>query len=74
MSAMERRQGLGVLGILVALVGIALQSQLVVWLAIAMLGAAVLVRILQASRRRRSEAGGGQPPPPPGRGDEGREA
>jgi len=39
-----------------------------------MLGAAVLIRILEVIRRRRAPADGGEPPPSPRGGDEGREA
>lgn len=49
------RQLLGILGIAIALVGIALESRWIVWGAVAVLGVAFLWRLM-ASRRARQNA------------------
>jgi len=48
------RQALGLVGLLVAIVGIALESRLVVWVAIGILAASVLQRAVTSIRARRA--------------------
>lgn len=47
---------LGITGILVGVVGIGLGSRAVVWIAIGLLGASVLIRIALAVHERRRQA------------------
>ena len=55
-----RRQWLGVLGIAIAVIGIARGSRMVVWVAIGVLGVAFVWRLL-ASRSERERARGVSP-------------
>ena len=57
---MRGRQILGLLGILVVLVGIGLDSTPVVWVAIGILGASQVGRIILAVRNRSSRARSGE--------------
>lgn len=50
------KQALGLGGILVGLVGIGLDDRVVVWVAIGMLGASLLIRIAVAVVERRRQA------------------
>lgn len=47
--------GLGILGMAVGLTGIALQNRLVVWIAVGLLGASLLLRIVMLAREKRAE-------------------
>lgn len=51
----QLRQAVGLLGLLVALAGIATGSTVVVWVAIGLLGASVLLRALATLLARRRE-------------------
>lgn len=55
----QARQLLGLLGLLVALAGIATGNRVVVWVAIGLLGASVLLRVIATIMARRR----GQSPP-----------
>ena len=52
----QARQAVGLLGLLAALAGIATGSSVVVWVAIGLLGASVLMRAVAAILARRREA------------------
>jgi hypothetical protein len=54
----QARQAVGLLGMLVALAGIATGSTVVVWVAIGLLGASVLMRAVTAILARRREDAG----------------
>jgi len=61
----QARQAVGLLGLLAALAGIATGSRVVVWVAIGLLGASVLMRAvakLLARRREQSPPEAGNPP------------
>lgn len=60
---MPLRQYVGLLGVLLALAGIALDSRLVVWVAAAVLGAATLLRVLPTLLRRYRKDDWQEPPP-----------
>lgn len=47
---------LGITGILVGVLGIGLESSVVIWVAIGLLGASVLIRIALAVHERRRQA------------------
>jgi hypothetical protein len=53
------KQLLGVLGLLVAVAGVALGYRWMVWVAIGLLGASIVLRMIVAAKARRSEE---QPP------------
>jgi len=52
----QLRQALGLVGLLVAIAGIALESRLVVWVAIGVLAASAIIRLVLAVRTRRAES------------------
>lgn len=52
----QLRQALGLLGLLVALAGIATESRVVVWVAAGILGASVLLRVVGTILARKREA------------------
>lgn len=56
-SAQQLRLGLGVAGILAALGAVAMDSRAAGWLAVVLLGAAVVVRLVVARRARVRTAG-----------------
>jgi hypothetical protein len=56
-SAQQLRLGLGVAGILAALGAVALDSRAAGWVAVVLLGAAVVVRLVVARRARVRAAG-----------------
>ena len=62
----QARQAVGLLGLLVALAGIATGSSVVVWVAIGLLGASVLMRVVAAILARRREAAAPDAGDPPG--------
>jgi hypothetical protein len=62
----QLRQALGLLGLLVALAGIAAGSTVVVWVAIGLLGASVLLRVVATILARRREGGSPEAGDPPG--------
>jgi len=49
------KQVLGILGLTAALAGIALENRWLVWLAIGLLGASIVLRMMLSSRARRNE-------------------
>jgi hypothetical protein len=49
------KQVLGVLGLLAALAGIALNNRPIIWVAIGLLGASILLRAVIGARERRAE-------------------
>ena len=51
----QAKQVLGVLGLLAALAGIALDNRILIWVAIGLLGASIAVRMLIARRTRHEE-------------------
>lgn len=51
-SAAPLRLGLGVAGILAALAAVAMDSRAVAWVAVVLLGAAVVIRLVAARRAR----------------------
>ena len=58
----QAKQALGLLGLIVALAGIALNNRILIWVAIGLLGASIVARMILASRARRAgqdEAGEG---------------
>jgi len=61
----QLKQVLGVLGLMVALAGVALGSQWLVWIAIGLLGCSLALRLALTARTRRGESagpgGGGEP-------------
>lgn len=56
-SAQQLRLGLGIAGILAALGAVALDSRAAAWVAVVLLGAAVVVRLVVARRARVRAAG-----------------
>ena len=62
----QARQAVGLLGLLAALAGIATGSSVVVWVAIGLLGASVLMRVVAAILARRREAAAPDAGDPPG--------
>ena len=54
------KQAVGILGLLVAVAGVALGYQWMVWIAIGLLGLSIVLRLVISARARRSE----EPPPP----------
>lgn len=62
----QLRQAVGLLGLLVALAGIATGSTVVVWVAIGLLGASVLLRVVATILARRREDGSPEAGNPPG--------
>lgn len=62
----QLRQAVGLLGLLVALAGIATGSTVVVWVAIGLLGASVLLRAVATILARRREEGAPEAGDPPG--------
>lgn len=58
----QLKQVLGVLGLLTALAGIALNNRLMIWVAMGLLGVSILLRAVIGARTRRAgreeEAGG----------------
>lgn len=59
---------LAVAGFAFAVAGIATDNRLVVWVAIGLLGAAMVVRLIARRAEARREEQGGEPPDPPGPG------
>jgi hypothetical protein len=55
------KQLLGILGLLAAVAGVALGYRWMVWVAIGLLGASIIVRMVIAAKARRSEE---EPPSP----------
>ena len=55
------KQVLGILGLMAALAGIALNNRILIWVAIGLLGASIAARMIAASQARRAEQeeGGG---------------
>jgi hypothetical protein len=51
----QLKQGAGVLGLLAALAGIALNNRLVIWVAIGLFGVSIVLRILIRVKERRSQ-------------------
>jgi hypothetical protein len=51
----QAKQVLGLLGLIAALAGIALNNRILVWVAIGLLGASIVARMIVASHARRSE-------------------
>jgi hypothetical protein len=51
----QLKQVFGLLGLIVALAGIALGNQVLVWVAIGLLGVSIVVRMLIAERTRKAE-------------------
>ena len=51
----QLKQVFGVLGLIVALAGIALGNQVLVWVAIGLLGVSIVLRMLIAERTRKAE-------------------
>lgn len=51
----QLKQVFGVLGLIVALAGIALGNQTLVWVAIGLLGVSIVMRMLIAQRTRKAE-------------------
>jgi cytidylate kinase len=49
----QLKQALGLVGLLVAIAGVALESRLVVWVAIGILAVSVLIRAVVSIRSRR---------------------
>lgn len=49
------KQVLGLLGLLAALAGIALDNRILIWVAIGLLGASIVARMIAAGRARRAE-------------------
>jgi len=49
------KQALGLVGLLAAIAGVALESRLVVWVAIGVLAASAVIRVVGAVRARRAE-------------------
>jgi len=49
------KQVLGLLGLIAALGGIALNNRILIWVAIGLLGASIATRMIAASHARRSE-------------------
>lgn len=60
------RQALGLLGLMAALAGIATDNKAVVWVAIGLLGASVLMRAVTAILARRREQSPPEAGNPPG--------
>ena len=54
---MALRQYLGLAGILLALAGVALESHLLVWVAMGVLGLSIALKLVQSARRSRGGAG-----------------
>jgi len=52
----QLKQAFGLVGLLVAIAGIALESRLVVWVAIGVLAASAIIRLVLAVRTRRAES------------------
>ena len=48
------KQALGLVGLLAAIAGVALESRLVVWVAIGVLAASAVIRVVGAVRARRA--------------------
>jgi hypothetical protein len=51
----QLRLALGLVGLLMAIAGIALESRLVVWVAIGVLAVSAVIRVVGAVRARRAE-------------------
>ena len=60
----QLKQAFGVLGLIVALAGIALSNQTLVWVAIGLLGVSIVLRLLIAQRAREAERGAQEDQPP----------
>jgi hypothetical protein len=60
--AVRAKQGLALVGLLVVLVGIALDNRMVVWVAIALLAGSVAIRFALAAAARRRGSGSEAPP------------
>ena len=58
----QLKQALGLVGLLAAIAGVALESRLVVWVAIGILAVSVLIRAVASirSRRARDDASGAE--------------
>jgi Flp pilus assembly protein TadB len=56
-DAPEARLALGVAGVLVAVAAVAMDSRTAAWVAVVLLGAAVLIRLVAARRARNAKNG-----------------